>query len=149
MRIQKEVQAAGGFFALCSPQLIVREIIQLFKLMEFLHVCQDEAEAVADMERRRKTTAAHLRKLSGDKVFPFRRNRSFTDEVLWLRDAGFIEHCSDASKNVQDLPQDGDDLRQFFQATERGREYLKLQADSMDETDDGEQTMVSVPGLPL
>ena len=68
----------------------------------------------------------HLRDLEEGEPFPFTRNRNFDNELRHLRNLGFIEHRPNTPFGIASLPQSGEDLRDRMQATDRGREYLRL-----------------------
>lgn len=79
----------------------------------------------------------HLQKLASRTPFPFVRGPEtsyFLNELRRLRSLGLIE--STPGRGVRMLERDGGDVGQYFSVTPRGREYLRLRADTGD-SDEG------------
>ena len=74
----------------------------------------------------------HLRKLAGEAPFPFERLPSFEQELRHLRALRFIRPRTD--KGIRALFAEGKDVGDYFQITERGRQYLKLRQEMGDDT---------------
>lgn len=64
----------------------------------------------------------HLHKLATAASFPYRKHRSFEQELRHLRALGFIENKP--GKTISSMPEKGD-LRDYLVITDYGREYLK------------------------
>jgi hypothetical protein len=68
----------------------------------------------------------HLRKLARREAFPYKKNSSFESELRRLRSLDFIRNLS--GKTVGGMPTEGD-VRDYFEITDKGNEYLRLRQD--------------------
>jgi hypothetical protein len=73
----------------------------------------------------------HLTKLANKEPFPYKKNSSFESELRRLRSLDFIRNLS--GKTVGGMPTDGD-LRDYFELTPKGIEYIQLRQDLIMET---------------
>jgi hypothetical protein len=68
----------------------------------------------------------HLRKLASREAFTYKKNASFESELRRLRSLDFIRNLP--GKTVGGMPAEGD-LRDHFELTDKGNEYLRLRQD--------------------
>jgi hypothetical protein len=73
----------------------------------------------------------HLTKLASKDPFPYKKNSSFESELRRLRSLNFIRNFS--GKTVGGMPTEGD-LRDYFELTPKGSEYIQLRQDLITET---------------
>ncbi len=69
---------------------------------------------------------SHLKKLDNHEPFPFKKQRSFEEQLRRLRDLGLIESVSSDRLAIGKLPAQGDNLKAFVQITDCGRECLSM-----------------------
>lgn len=69
---------------------------------------------------------SHLKNLASHEPFPFRRQKSFEEQLRRLRDLNLIGPAFGDRLSIGKLPAQGDDLKAFVQITDCGRECLSM-----------------------
>jgi len=67
----------------------------------------------------------HLRRLASPGPCYFRTTQLFQDQLRRLRDLELVDQSLDL-RGIRDLPQEGEDLKQFITISEEGRKYLDM-----------------------
>lgn len=78
----------------------------------------------------------HLTKLAKKEPFPYKKNYSFESELRRLRSLDFIRNLP--GKTVGGMPTEGD-LRDYFEITDKGSEYIRVRQDLLAEQQVSEQ----------
>lgn len=92
-----------------------------------------------------KDEHSHLKKLASHEPFPFRKQRSFEEQLRRLRDLNLIGPVSGDRLSIGKLPAQGNDLKAFVQITDCGRECLSLLDQALIVRD--QQPLVNDPAL--
>jgi hypothetical protein len=88
---------------------------------------------------------SHLKKLASPEPFPFRKQRSFEEQLRRLRDLNLIGPVVGDRLSIGKLPSQGDDLKAFVRITDCGRECLSMLEQALIARD--QQALVNNPTL--
>ena len=74
---------------------------------------------------------SHLKKLDSQEPFPFKKQKSFEEQLRRLRDLRLIRAVSGDRLSIGNLPPRGNDLKAFVQITDCGKECLSILEQSL------------------
>jgi hypothetical protein len=116
-----------------GPVEIEREIVKLSEKVEEQKAEQERQKAEIESLRFLIESfvspyeLAHLQKLASGEPFPYRQSAVFEVELRRLRSLGMIENRV-KGRGIRSMSEEGD-LRDYFQITDKGRDYLRLRGE--------------------